>query len=505
MVKSNSVIISVLLSMLAINAQAQYYIIFTPFWRWFISGNTYHPDFANVVEAASSTEGLGSLVQAVIAADLVDTLSDAHLEATVFAPTDDAFAAAAAALNMTVQDLLDDTETLTQVLQYHVVPSKLTADHLFDGQVLSTLAGDDLTLEVETKRKDILIKAIGSTAKVVASDVTAGAAVVHVIDTVLLPFELEQAMPEEMPKEMEKKDPEFASIVEAASSSEQLSTLVAAVQAAGLVDTLADASLEATVFAPTNEAFEAALQILGLTVEELVADVDTLTTVLTYHVVPVKALSTDLQDGQVLDTLADDLTLTVDLADGVAIQAVGSKASVITADVTAGAGVVHIIDTVLLPFALEIAPTFATIVEAAVSSDQLSTLVAAVEAAGLVETLSDPELEATVFAPTNEAFEAALDVLGLTLQELVADLETLTLVLQYHVVPTKALSTDLEDGQTLDTLAEGLTLTVDLSEEGVVAIQAVGSKATVVDADITAGAGVVHVIDTVLLPLDPSQ
>jgi len=287
-----------------------------------------------------------------------------------------------------------------------------------------------------------------------------------------------------------------------------LETLVAAVTAADLVETLSNPDLEATVFAPTNEAFEAALATLGLTLDELVADVETLTTVLTYHVVPVKALSTDLSDEQVLPTLAgDDLTLTVDLSDGVAIQAVGSKANVIQPDITAGAGVVHIIDTVLLPFAVEeeeeFTPTFANIVEAAASSESLSTLVSAVTAAGLVDTLSDPELEATVFAPTNTAFEQALDVLGLTLDELVADLDTLTLVLQYHVVPVKALSTDLTDGQVLPTLANNNTLTVDLSDG--VSIVAIGSTANVIDADITAGAGVVHVIDTVLLPIDPTS
>eukprot|EP01026_Neomeris_dumetosa_P042579 TRINITY_DN3553_c0_g1_i5.p1 TRINITY_DN3553_c0_g1~~TRINITY_DN3553_c0_g1_i5.p1 ORF type:complete len:172 (-),score=43.65 TRINITY_DN3553_c0_g1_i5:295-810(-) len=148
----------------------------------------------------------------------------------------------------------------------------------------------------------------------------------------------------------------------------------------------------------------------------------------------------------------------------------------------------------------EVDPTFANIVEAAVSSDVLTTLVEAVTAAGLADTLSDPELEATVFAPTNAAFDAALSILGLTLEQLVSDLETLTLVLQYHVVPAKALSTDLTDGQVLPTLAGNNTLTVDLSDG--VKIVGIGSTAAVINADITAGAGVVHVIDTVLLPFE---
>jgi len=92
------------------------------------------------------------------------------------------------------------------------------------------------------------------------------------------------------------------------------------------------------------------LNLLGLTLEELVADLETLTSVLTYHVVPVKALSTDLTDGQVLNTLSGDNTLTIVLGDEISVVSTGSTATVVNADITAGAGVVHVIDAVLLPF-----------------------------------------------------------------------------------------------------------------------------------------------------------
>eukprot|EP01023_Acetabularia_acetabulum_P066530 TRINITY_DN899_c0_g1_i1.p1 TRINITY_DN899_c0_g1~~TRINITY_DN899_c0_g1_i1.p1 ORF type:complete len:539 (-),score=141.37 TRINITY_DN899_c0_g1_i1:69-1568(-) len=492
----------VLLSALAVGTNGLFLQLFFP---WFFErpspSFSFHPLYENVVDAAIQTDGLGSLVAAVQAAGLVDTLQDPHLQATVFAPTDAAFDEAAAALNITLEELLIDTETLTTVLQYHVVPERLPASHLFNGLDLPTLAGDGLDLIVSNKYSGISIKAIGSEANVLVADVTAGSAIVHVIDTVLLPLSLDATT---MAETMADMGPMFATIVEAAQAADTLETLVAAVVAADLVDTLSDSELSATVFAPTNEAFQKALATLGTTLEEFVSNVDTLSTVLTYHVVPVKALSTDLSDGQVLSTLAgDDLTLTVDLSDGVAIQAVGSKANVVQADITAGSGVVHVVDSVLLPFAIEVAPTFGSIVEAAVSSDTLSTLVAAVTAAGLADTLSDPELEATVFAPTDAAFEDALTLLGLSLEELVEDLDTLTLVLQYHVVPVKALSTDLVNGQVLPTLAGNSTLTVDLSDG--VDIVGIGSTAKVIDADITAGAGVVHVIDTVLLPIEPTS
>eukprot|EP01026_Neomeris_dumetosa_P042578 TRINITY_DN3553_c0_g1_i3.p1 TRINITY_DN3553_c0_g1~~TRINITY_DN3553_c0_g1_i3.p1 ORF type:complete len:330 (-),score=66.26 TRINITY_DN3553_c0_g1_i3:93-1082(-) len=327
MVKS-SILTFTLLAALLIGGNGFFIQLFLPNWWTF---GRVHPDFNNVVEAASENEQLSSLVAAVQAAGLVETLSDAHLEATVFAPTNKAFNAAAKALGITLDDLLQDKETLTKVLLYHVVPKKLPASHLSDGLELETLAGEDLTLKVKASRMNkISIKAIGSKADVLEADVTAGQAVVHIIDTVLLPFELEGGEDTMSPEDMSKMGPMFASIVEAAQATDSLSTLVAAVTAANLVDTLADPELEATVFAPTNEAFEAALGVLGLTLEQLVGDVETLTTVLTYHVVPVKALSTDLSDQQVLPTLAG-LNLTVDLSEGVVIKAIGSEATVIQA------------------------------------------------------------------------------------------------------------------------------------------------------------------------------
>eukprot|EP01023_Acetabularia_acetabulum_P025002 TRINITY_DN23_c0_g1_i6.p1 TRINITY_DN23_c0_g1~~TRINITY_DN23_c0_g1_i6.p1 ORF type:complete len:153 (-),score=55.40 TRINITY_DN23_c0_g1_i6:31-489(-) len=143
--------------------------------------------------------------------------------------------------------------------------------------------------------------------------------------------------------------PAFPNIVDAAVATDDLSSLVAAVTAADLVTTLADPELAATVFAPTNAAFEAALAALGITFEALANDTATLTDILLYHVVPAKALSTDLVCGMVLPTLGGG-NLTVDLSMGVMIEGMSNSVSVLTPDVTAGKGVVHIIDAVLLPF-----------------------------------------------------------------------------------------------------------------------------------------------------------
>eukprot|EP01025_Chloroclados_australasicus_P063419 TRINITY_DN838_c0_g1_i1.p1 TRINITY_DN838_c0_g1~~TRINITY_DN838_c0_g1_i1.p1 ORF type:complete len:167 (-),score=35.13 TRINITY_DN838_c0_g1_i1:217-717(-) len=140
---------------------------------------------------------------------------------------------------------------------------------------------------------------------------------------------------------------------------------------------------------------------------------------------------------------------------------------------------------------------YASVVEAAVGADILSTLVEAVTAAELVDMLSDPELNVTVFAPTNEAFDAALSALGMTLAELASDAQTLMDLLTYHVVDMKAMAADLEDGMELFTLS-GESLMVNITDK--VIIEAEGSSAEVIVTDILAGMSVVHVIDTVLLP-----
>jgi uncharacterized surface protein with fasciclin (FAS1) repeats len=139
----------------------------------------------------------------------------------------------------------------------------------------------------------------------------------------------------------------------------------------------------------------------------------------------------------------------------------------------------------------------ATVVEVATGDADFSTLVTAVKSAGLVDTLSGTG-PFTVFAPTNEAFDAlpAGTVDDLLRPENKAQL---TSVLTYHVVPGEVLSKSLTDGMVVTTV-EGETLTVGVGADGVTLTDAAGNRATVAKADIEAGNGVVHVIDGVLLP-----
>ena len=136
-----------------------------------------------------------------------------------------------------------------------------------------------------------------------------------------------------------------------------------------------------------------------------------------------------------------------------------------------------------------------TIVEVAAGAGTFTTLVAAVEAAGLVETLSGPG-PFTVFAPTDEAFAAALESLGLTADELLADTETLTSILTYHVIAGEVPSSVVVtmDGQTATTV-NGAEVTISVDGDTVKV-----NDATVVATDVPASNGIIHVIDGVLIP-----
>ncbi len=240
---------------------------------------------------------------------------------TVFAPTDDAFAALPAG---TVEGLLADPEALAAILLYHVVPGKVMAADVTDGLVAETLNGASVTFST---MGGVMING----ANVVAADVEASNGVIHVIDAVILPPAPEAAMPELM------------DIVDTAAGAGSFTTLLAAAEAAGLVDALkGDGPL--TVFAPTDEAFAAALAALGLTAEALLADTETLTSILLYHVAAGKVMSTDLVDGMMVETL-NGASATISLGEGAMIDG----ANIITADVEASNGVIHVIDAVILP------------------------------------------------------------------------------------------------------------------------------------------------------------
>jgi transforming growth factor-beta-induced protein len=268
--------------------------------------------------------------------------------------------------------------------------------------------------------------------------------------------------------------PSIADLVE---ETADLSTLEGALVQAGLLSVL-DGGGPFTVFAPVNSAFQA---LPDEVLSAVLADQDLLQAVLLNHVVEGSVASGSLADGQVVTTLGGG-TLTVSIQGGVV--RIGD-ARVIQADVEASNGIVHVIDAVLVPGSDE--PEL-DLVDLAVEAG-FSTLVAAVQAAGLEEVLRS-EGPFTVFAPTDEAFENLPEGV---LASLLDDPEALAQVLTFHVVAGRVYAGDLEDGMEVTTV-QGSQLTISLNGGA----QVNGANITAVD--VEASNGVVHVIDAVLVP-----
>ncbi len=258
-------------------------------------------------------------------------------------------------------------------------------------------------------------------------------------------------------------------IVDTAVAAGSFTQLAAALGKAGLVDALKGKG-PFTVFAPTDEAFDAFEAenpgVLGKLSKAELADV------LKYHVVSgAAAESTALKDGQVFVTLLGSPVL-IDTTKGVTV----ADAKVTTADVMASNGIIHVIDKIILP------PTD-DIVATAIAAGTFTSLAGALTSAKLVEALQGPG-PFTVFAPTDDAFAKLAAV---------PKGDALKNVLLYHVVSGAVGSGDLTAGM-VPTLLDGKSLTVDL--KGGVTINT--SKVTA--ANIIAKNGVIHVVDTVLVP-----
>ena len=277
-------------------------------------------------------------------------------------------------------------------------------------------------------------------------------------------------------------------IVDTAVADGRFTTLVAAVQAAGLVDTLKGAG-PFTVFAPTDEAFA---KLPAGTVENLLKpeNLETLKNVLLYHVVSGNVMAADVVtlDGKTADTVAGS-AVNISVKDGNVF--LNENVQVIITDIVTSNGVIHVIDTVLLPPA-----KLADIVDTAVADGRFTTLVAAVQAAGLVDTLKGAG-PFTVFAPTDEAF-AKLPAGTVETLLKPENLETLKNTLLYHVVSGNVMAADVVtlDGKMADTAFAGNSIKISVKDGKVY----LNENVQVIITDVMTTNGVIHVIDTVLLP-----
>jgi uncharacterized surface protein with fasciclin (FAS1) repeats len=290
------------------------------------------PDIVGVAKKAGNFK---TLLAAADAAGLVPALTGKG-PITVFAPTDATFAKLPEG---TVATLLEaeNRAMLARILKYHVVSGANTAKDLMELHEVNTLAGETVSLAIAEGH-------VGG-AKILAADIHASNGVIHVIDAVLIPQAPQEATQHEdnaggdVPEAKEAP----STIVDVAASTGKFKTLLAAAKAAGLVDTLKGEG-PLTIFAPTDEAFAKLPEgtVASLLKEENRAR---LIQILTHHVVAGANTSLYLKKQKSLETLSGDpVQLSLDWA----TLRVGG-ALVLGADIRADNGIIHVIDSVLIP------------------------------------------------------------------------------------------------------------------------------------------------------------
>jgi transforming growth factor-beta-induced protein len=427
---------------------------------------------ASIVSLAQGNPDLSSLVAALTKfPDLVTTLSGDGAY-TVFAPTNAAFSGLLTAIGQTSLDNIPES-VLRDVLEYHVVAGAVRSTQLTNGDV-ATVGGEDITVNVNAGVK------INTTTNVVTPDISASNGVVHVVDAVLVPPTI---------------TPVVGTIVAPAYFNKDFSTLVAAVVQAGLLPTLLSSTNQLTLFAPTNEAFEAA----GITAlpPNTTEGNATLTSILTYHVISgtAEVKASDIATGP---SIATTLGGKIYLSKGAAGVYINGKTQVTATDIQASNGIVHVINRTLTPPAQTIAEI--VVANTTATAPQFTQLLAALQrtqgqgADDLLAAVSANTGELTVFAPTDAAFQTLYTDLGVANVGQIP-LATLINVLKKHVVAARRFSTDLSNG-TVGTLNGNVT--VNTTNLTIVGGSGTPAALQTTLLNIQGKNGVIHVIDQVI-------
>lgn len=399
---------------------------------------------------------------------------------TIFAPNNDAFAAA----GITDVNAIDE-DYLRQLLLYHVIDDNLKAADFADGDfevdartengssqrlpIYANNAGGTITLQGAKNDAD------DNQATVTTADITAVNGTIHIIDNVLLP----------------------PSVVDRALRDGRFGILAEALTKAGLVGTLSEPGNGSfTVFAPTDDAFAAA----GITnIDALTEEI--LTDVLLYHVmdseVPASAIPGGFSYATTLNDEGPDssqLSLLLNSADG-AVR-INNQATVTATDIAGYNGIIHVIDTTL---------SQQTLLDLVTKNGNLSTLTSLVSQAGLVPTLQT-DGPFTLFAPNNAAFTAALaDISSILVTSAdtsgVIPVDSLVSVLGYHVIADANVRSDaLPDSTTVFAGGDLFFPTIGEGDDASVVIQTNVTDSTAIQqvpfgtVDIQATNGVIHII-----------
>merc|ERR1719491_1059003 len=370
---------------------------------------------------------------------------------TIFAPSDEAFAK----LPEGTLGSLTPEQALAMVSRHVVANATVLAADVTTGPV-KTLGGESIDL-IKTDSGGVQISYMGNVVNVVTADVKASNGVIHVIDEVILP--------KEPPALVEARKIE-GDVVDVAIAAGNFKTLVQLLIDLELVDALREARAQ-TIFAPSDEAFaklpEGTLE--SLTTEQALAIV--LRHVVGGATVPAADVSTgpvETLGGEVIDLIKTD-------AGGVQISYMSKVVNVVTADVMASNGVIHVIDEVILP---------GDVVDVAIAAGNFKTLVQLLTELGLVDALRDATAQ-TIFAPSDEAFAKLPNgtLAGLTTEQKKA------IVLRHVVGGATVLAADVTTGPVVTLGGESIDLIK--TDAGGVQISYMSNIVNVVTADVTTG------------------
>ncbi|MEE3164436.1 MAG: fasciclin domain-containing protein [Bacteroidota bacterium] len=385
----------------------------------------------------------------IVSNDDLNALLDSETDLTVLVPNNDAIDAYAAAMGMTTADFIA-SESAVDMALYHIVPNEAIMFSALSGESVVTTA---LGMPISFQEYEVV-----NATDVAAADLEVSNGVVHLLDEVVVLSD---------------------GIYQWLDASTQHNYLTTAVNFLGL-DGAFSAIGAGTIFAPTDQAILTYADANDLSIIDIVYNPDFLDALLVHSVGSAALTSGDLlAAGNVTADSGDELFITS--SEGAVYV---NAAEVTNADNLTQNGVVHVVNEIIMP---------TNFLSDAIADAGLTLLDTLLTLTGIIDELSVPA-NYTVFAPTDSAIMAFLEAEELTLDELLLDVDGLTEGLLLHVVDDLLESTDLQDGDQLMTLA-GDAVLVEVAEGSVM----VGG-ATVVQADILADNGILHLMGAVLTP-----
>lgn len=423
---------------------------------------------SNIVDIVRSDPNFSTLVELydlLLAEGYEDILSESD-QLTVMAPTNDAFDKLPPG---SLDDLRspDRSDELYSIISNHLIGDNFHSSIFADGSEIETLEGNTIKISYD----DPSAPTINDGEAIIISDITATNGVINIIDSVLMPS---------------KSRPRDKSIYNIIKDDSAYSTLGIVVDAAGLSSILSSPG-NYTLFAPNNAAlmkFDVDMFSKYLEAQWLFHLQD----MLLYHALPSTVYVSDMVDGMELEA-ADGENLTISL-DPLRINDDMAEIDMNATDMVGNNGVLHGINDVLLPSSARL-----TVVDRAVADPNLSVLVDLVQTAGLVGEFSALPGPVTLLAPTNSAFDKLPNG---TIEELKLpkNIDMLSRVLKYHVIVDKIYhSSQFEDEELLTDVGP---VTFSISDEAPMV-----NEAIIIGKDILGSNGIVHVVDTVLVPPEP--